>query len=64
MLQQLRLEKGLSQSQLAKASGVTIHAIHKIENGQRNIRTAQALTAYKLAKALGVSVGKLIGEEE
>ena len=43
---------GLSQSQLASASGVAIRQIQLFEQGQRDINKTAAVTLYKLSKAL------------
>lgn len=61
MLKQLREAAGLSQSQLAEASGVSIHAIHKYEREARDVSTASAMTVYKLATALGVRMETVMG---
>ncbi len=51
VLRKLRLIRLLSQSQLARLSGVSRTTIAAIENSQHK---PQALTMYKLAKALDV----------
>ncbi len=57
-LGRLRKTRGLTQAQLAKATGVTQANISYYENGARD-PTASALTL--LAKALGVSADVLLG---
>jgi transcriptional regulator with XRE-family HTH domain len=56
----LRKRKGLSQEALARAADVTLNAVQKWEKGERvpNLNRAVAL-----ARALGVTVGQLAGEE-
>lgn len=59
-LQQRRKEKGMSQSQLAKASGVSIRMIQYYEQGARDINKAEAETVVRLADALECDVRKLL----
>lgn len=51
-LQALRKQRGLSQSQLAKASGVSLRMIQLYEQGKRDIQKAEAGTISALARAL------------
>jgi DNA-binding XRE family transcriptional regulator len=53
-LAQLRLSRGMSQSQLAKKTGLRQPNISEIEAGKRKPEYA---TASKIANALGVSTG-------
>lgn len=55
-----RMQRKLSQSQLAKASGVSLRMLQKYEQGDRDIKKAQAETVYKLAKALNCKMEELI----
>lgn len=55
-LRQLRTEAGLSQSELAKRSGIPQPNISGMENG---IRAPTWVTACRIADALGVSVDRL-----
>jgi transcriptional regulator with XRE-family HTH domain len=57
LIQKLREQAGLSQSQLAKRAGVPVRSIQNWEQGHRRPRP-QAL--LPLAEALGVPVEKLI----
>jgi transcriptional regulator with XRE-family HTH domain len=59
-LQRLRLARGLSQSELAKAAGVPFRSLQNYEQGHRPISFEAAL---KVAKALGVSLDVLAGWE-
>lgn len=59
-LQRIRLEKGLSQSQLARLSYVPLPMIQKYEIGAKNINRAQALTVVKLAMILKCEVIDLL----
>lgn len=59
-LKEKRMQRKLSQSQLAKASGVSLRMLQKYEQGDRDIKKAQAETVYKLAKALNCKMEELI----
>ena len=50
-LQKIRVGKGLSQSQLAKASGVAVRTIQHYERGVRDIDGAKLDTICKLCLA-------------
>ena len=54
----LRNNRGMSQEQLAKLSGVTQQYIQLIES---NKRTPSIRIAKKIAGALGVTVSDLVG---
>ncbi len=60
-LQTIRKQRGLSQAQLAKASGVSLRMIQLYEQGQRDIRKAEAGTIAALADALRCEMQALIG---
>ena len=51
---------GMSQSQLAEASGVNLRMIQYYEQGAKDINKAEALTVWKLAQALKCDVGDLL----
>lgn len=55
----MRLEKGLTQAQLAGNANITIVALSRIENGHTK---PQESTLRCIADALGVSVEELRGE--
>lgn len=59
-LKEKRMQRKLSQSQLAKASGVSLRMLQKYEQGDRDLNKAQAETVYKLAKALNCQMEELI----
>lgn len=63
-LKKIRNEKGISQSQLASASGVPVRAIQVYEQGYRDINKAQAIAVYRLANALGCTMENLIEKEQ
>lgn len=51
-LKTVRINKNVSQSKLAKLSGVSIRNIQAYEQGQININNASAVSVYNLCKAL------------
>ena len=50
----------MSQSQLAKVSGVNVRMIQNYEQGYKDINKASVITVYKLAKALNINTEDLI----
>jgi transcriptional regulator with XRE-family HTH domain len=63
-LQDRRKAKGLSQSQLAKASGVNLRMIQKYEIGGAQINGAALIKGKALADALGCLIEDLIEPAE
>ena len=55
-----REEKGLSQSELAKKSGVPLRNIQAYEQGYKDINKAQVITVLQLAEALECDVYDII----
>lgn len=55
-----REKAGLSQSELARKSGVDVRKIQGYEQGLRNINRAAVETVLDLAEALDVSIYKII----
>lgn len=64
MLKDYRIKKGLSQSQLAAASGVNVRMIQYYEQGAKDINKASAETLYKLSEALGCRMEDLINVQK
>lgn len=61
-VKKLRLEKGMSQTQLREKTGLAISSISEIENGV--IKDYSTVTLYKLCKALGKSPDDILDWEE
>lgn len=57
----LRMERHLTQKQLATAAGVNIRLIQKLEGGEASTRNTTASNLVAIADALGVDVHDLIG---
>ena len=59
-LKRLRTASGLSQSQLAQSSGVSLRMIQAYEQGTKDINRAEGLSIYHLAQALSCTVEDLL----
>lgn len=59
-----RKEAKLSQSQLAAMAEISVRSLQNWEIGHRNINTCPAITAYKLARALGCHIEEILEVEE
>lgn len=59
-LKKLRESRGLSQSELAKISGVSLRSIQMYEQRVNDIDKAQAQTIYKLSRVIGCSMEDLL----
>jgi DNA-binding transcriptional regulator YiaG len=55
-----RTKAGLSQSQLAEKSGVSVRVLQNYEQGERDLAKAAAGTVVRLAQAVGVTVEELL----
>ena len=63
-LKRIRENRGLSQSELAKLSGVKLRSIQMYEQRVNDIDKAQAGTIYKLSRVLGCTVEDLLESPE
>lgn len=63
-LKVMRMKNGLSQSQLAKASGVPLRTIQQYEQRQKDINRARAEYLIALSSALGCSPASLIEKKQ
>lgn len=59
-LKAARQKAGMTQQQLADASGVYVRQIQKVENGESEIGNMTLANAAALAEALGVDVKELL----
>lgn len=59
-LKTIRENRGITQSQLARISGVKLRSIQMYEQKVNNIDKAQAGTIYKLSRVLGCSMEDLL----
>ena len=55
-----RINKDLTAKELSNLSGVNMQMIQKYELGYKDINKAQAMTLYKLAKALDCTIEDLL----
>ena len=58
----MRERKGLTQEKLAEMAEISINYLSKIENNR--IKNVGVLITFRLAKALGVTSGYLMGQED
>ena len=58
----MREDKGMSQSKLAEASGVSLRLIQAYEQGYKDINKAQVVTVLQLAEALDCDVYEIIND--
>ena len=63
-LQRIRLERGLSQSQLANAASISLRTIQDYEQKAKDINKAQLQIACKLAKVLSIRPEELLEDDE
>ena len=61
-LKKLRNKRGWSQERLAREASISYQTLIKIE--QDRIKNPRLETLIKLAKALGVSLDKLVGSQK
>ena len=59
-LKEQRTAAGISQTELSAAAGVNRQMISFYEQGFKDINKAQAITVFKLAKAIGCQMEDLI----
>ena len=59
-LKSLRVDAGLSQSELAELSGIPVRTIQQYEQRQKNINTAKTETVLTISKVLSVPVESLL----
>lgn len=56
----LRSDKRISQATLAERAGVSLRTLQDYEQGQKSINKAAAITVYRIAQALNVTVEDLL----
>lgn len=59
-LKERRIKRGLTQSELAQKTGLSIRLIQKYEQNAQDLNKVYAITIYKLAKALECSYEDLL----
>lgn len=59
-LKERRIKRGLTQSELAQKTGLSIRLIQKYEQNAQDLNKVYAITIYKLAKALSCSYEDLL----
>lgn len=61
-LQSLRISRNLSQSQLAKLSGVNLRTLQDFEQGRKPLKNAKGEMLYRLSIALGCTVNDMLSD--
>lgn len=59
-LKERRIKRGLTQSELAQKTGLSVRLIQKYEQNAQDLNKVYAITIYKLAKALGCKYEDLL----
>ena len=59
-LKERRIKRGLTQSELAQKTGLSVRLIQKYEQNAQDLNKVYAITIYKLAKALGCKCEDLL----
>ncbi len=63
-LKELREKVGLSQAQLAAASGLNLRVLQNYEQGVRNLNGAKLVTLLQLCKALGCTLRDIVTDPQ
>ncbi|MCQ2059746.1 MAG: helix-turn-helix domain-containing protein [Bacteroidaceae bacterium] len=63
-LQEIRIKRGLSQSQLAEKAGVKLRTLQHYEQGTKNIDGAKLHTLLNIADALNCPLTAILKDEE
>lgn len=63
-LKELREKAGMSQSQLAAASGMSTRMLQNYEQGVRNLNGAKLLTLLQLCQVLGCTLQDLVTDPQ
>lgn len=59
-LKERRIKRGLTQSELAQKTGLSVRLIQKYEQNAQDLNRVYAISLYKLAKALECSYEDLL----
>lgn len=59
-LKRIRTAAGITQTALAKCSGMSLRTLQDYEQGRKNINGAAALTVFRLAQTLNVNVEDIL----
>lgn len=63
-LQSIRKQRGLSQSQLARAAEISVRTVQNFEQRHKDINNAAAITVYRLAEVLDCDIVNLLELDE
>ena len=62
-LKHYRQQAGITQAELAERAGVGVRMVQHYEQGSKSLEKTAATTVLHLARALGVTVEDLIGQD-
>lgn len=62
-LKRARQDRGMTQKGLAEAARISLRTLQHYEQGSKDLNQAAAITVYRIAAALGVTVEDLIDTE-
>lgn len=63
-LRELRIQSGMTQSQLAEYSGINLRSLQDYEQGHKSLASAKGETLYRLSNVLGYSINAILEEED
>lgn len=59
-LKRIRTERDITQAALSERSGVSLRTLQEYEQGRKPINGAAALTVYRIARELNITVEDLL----
>lgn len=62
LIQKLRLQKGLSQSELARLSGINYRTLQDFDQGRKSLANAKGEMIYRLSMALECTSDNLLSD--
>lgn len=60
MLKEMRLNKNMSQAQLAMLANISLRTLQEYEQGRKDIRNAKVLTVLKLSQILDCDIKDIL----
>lgn len=60
MLKEMRLNKNMSQAQLAMLANISLRTLQEYEQGRKDIKNAKVLTVLKLSQILDCDIKDIL----